>query len=35
MEASFHIFYTVLLENSGTYKNNGTSLWNFEPKLWT
>ena len=29
MEASFDQSYTVIQENLGTYKNNGTSLWNF------
>jgi len=31
MGASFHISYTVLYGNSGTFKNRGTSLWNFAP----
>ena len=29
MQASFDQFYTVLSGNSGSYKNKGTSFWNF------
>jgi len=29
--ASFHLSYTVLKGNSGIFKNEGTSLWNFFP----
>ena len=31
IRASFHLSYTVLKGNSGTFKNKGTSLWNFVP----
>ena len=31
MGASFHPSYTVLKGNSGTFRNKGTSLWNFVP----
>jgi len=29
MEASLDLSYSVLYQNSGIYKNTGTSLWNF------
>jgi len=33
LRASFYLYYTVLSRNSGTSKNNGTSLCNFVPNL--
>ena len=31
MEASIHLYYTVLKGNSRVFKNKDTSLWNFVP----
>ena len=31
MGACFHLSYTVLKRNSSTFKDKGTSLWNFVP----
>jgi len=33
MGASFDLSYTVLYGNSCTFKNKGTSLWNFAPNF--